>query len=151
MRDQSVTNVCGHWLSCVLVTISEVFSLAYYTLEIQYWSTENFLLKIALRAALRAASGLLIPVQNVNIIMRYYLPESHDFQHIARLPWPDLGSAQRDWVTSVTHMESWLNTNIGGHWQRWAWANATASWEMAVAFRWDRDQCLFLLKWAGSC
>ena len=47
-------------------------------------------------------------------------------------------------------MESWLNSNIGDHWTRWAWANANASWEMAVAFRWDQDQCLFLLKWAGS-
>jgi hypothetical protein len=109
----------------------------------------NFLLKNCASRTATLCQGLLILVQTVNMCMRsFYLPEWHDFAHISRIPWPDLGRDQLDWVSSVEHMESWLNRNIGQHWTSWAWANANSSWEMAVAFRWDRDQCLFLLRWS---
>ena len=79
--------------------------------------------------------------------MRYYLPASHAFDHIAYVPWPTLSAQQQDWIQRVDYMESWLNSNLGAHWASWAWHTAQASSDCAVAFRWSRDQCLFLLKW----
>jgi hypothetical protein len=80
---------------------------------------------------------------------RYYLPECHDFEYIARAPWPNYDS-QLDWVDNVIVLETWLNQYVGEHWVRWAWATDRehTSSEACVAFRWDKHRTLFLLTWS---
>lgn len=79
----------------------------------------------------------------------YYLPEYHNFEYIARAPWPNYDS-QLDWVENIDVLESWLNQYVGQHYQRWAWATEQnqRSWEACVAFRWAKHKTLFLLTWA---
>ena len=80
---------------------------------------------------------------------RYYLPEHHNFEHIARARWPR-PQAQIDWVDNVITMELWLNQYVGEHLKRWAWATDREhnSWEACVAFKWHKHKTLFLLTWA---
>jgi len=83
---------------------------------------------------------------------RYYLPEYHEFEHIARAHWPLIVTAadQLDWVEAVSVMESWLNSRIGNHYSEWAWHNGTSIdyWQACVAFKRARSKTLFLLAWA---
>lgn len=78
----------------------------------------------------------------------FYLPEYHDFEYIARAPWPNYDS-QLDWVENVITLETWLEQYVGEHYKRWAWATERDhnSWEACVAFRWDKHKTLFLLAW----
>lgn len=82
-------------------------------------------------------------------LCRYYLPESHDFDYIARAPWPNYDS-QLDWIDQVETIESWLNQYVGEHYKRWAWATDSNQtiYEACVAFKWAKHQTLFLLTWA---
>lgn len=81
----------------------------------------------------------------------YYLPEIHDFEYIARAPWPLLLTAddQLDWVNAVDCMELWLNRFCGPHYQEWAFHNDSniQYWTACIAFRRERNKTLFLLQW----
>jgi hypothetical protein len=83
-----------------------------------------------------------------------YLPEWHDFKYIAQAPWPHLNhQVQMDWVDAVCTLESWLEQYIGPHHSRWAYHNL--GWDLkpnhcCLAFRWDRDRTLFILRWANE-
>ena len=81
-------------------------------------------------------------------LSRFYLPEAHDFEFIGRAPWP-IPQAQIDWVDSLIVMENWLDTHIGPHYKRWAWATVQdhETWEACVAFKYDKHRTLFLLTW----
>jgi hypothetical protein len=82
----------------------------------------------------------------------YYLPELHDFEHIAIAHWPTILTEhdQLDWVTAVNTMESWLNQYIGSHYSTWAYHNGTSHdyWQACIAFKWAKHKTLFLLQWS---
>jgi len=83
--------------------------------------------------------------------MRMFLPEYHEFEHIAIAPWPvDLANPQIDWVTAIDTVEAWLRKYTGAQWQEWAFATQQDQeyWEACVAFRQAKYQTLFLLTWA---
>jgi len=93
---------------------------------------------------------VLFNLLNIRIMFSNYLPEYHCFTHRAAAPWPRLAQ-QVDWVDLVLTVESWLNSQVGPHHQQWAWDSP--SWQlptyyMAVAFREQRHQTLFLLRWS---
>ena len=79
----------------------------------------------------------------------YYLPESHDFEYIARAPWPQQ-EIQLDWIQGVNTLHEWLESYVGPHYIRWAWATSRDhnSWEACVAFKYDKHKSLFLLTWS---
>ena len=80
----------------------------------------------------------------------YYLPEHHDFEYIARAPWPHIYTDyQGDWVNAITTLEIWLNSHIGAHYSHWAYAQQQEQnyWEACVAFKQARYKTLFLLQW----
>jgi hypothetical protein len=81
----------------------------------------------------------------------YYLPELHDFEHVATAHWPIvLCDDQLDWVQSVDTMEAWLNRFVGHHYSYWAYHNGTSMdyWLACIAFKRARDKTLFLLTWS---
>ena len=75
------------------------------------------------------------------------LPERHFFQHIASVPWPNLGQYQVDWELGIFTIESWLNSHIGSHLNTWAWDQGQHPYQIGVGFRWDNDRLLFVLRW----
>ena len=77
---------------------------------------------------------------------RFYLPEHHNFVHIACAPWP-LPQPQIDWVDQIHVMEYWLERYVGPHYTRWAWATEQdhKTYEACVAFKWAKHKTLFLL------
>lgn len=79
---------------------------------------------------------------------RFYLPEGHNFEHIARAPWP-IPQPQIDWVDQIVILENWLDNRIGPHLERWAWARNQEheSWQACVAFKYAKHKTLFLLTW----
>lgn len=79
----------------------------------------------------------------------YYLPEYHEFEYIARAPWPT-PQPQLDWIDQVATMEYWLEHYIGEHYKRWAWATEQnhEPWQACVAFKWAKHKTLFLLTWS---
>ena len=80
-----------------------------------------------------------------------YLPEYHDFEHIAQVPWPRICTDyQQDWVNAITTLELWLNSRCGQHYKNWAYSTHQDHnyWEACVAFRWAKHKTLFLLTWA---
>lgn len=79
-----------------------------------------------------------------------YLPEWHDFKHLAIVPWPRRPLYyQEDWITNIQELEHWLNRYTGPHWVEWAYATTQEqeSWQACVAFRQARNKTLFLLRW----
>ena len=80
----------------------------------------------------------------------YYLPEHHDFEFIARAPWPHIyDNYQGDWIMAITTLEEWLNQRIGAHYSHWAYAQQLEQnyWEACIAFKRARYKTLFLLTW----
>lgn len=80
----------------------------------------------------------------------FYLPEYHNFEHIAQAPWPHIyHNWQQDWVDAIATLEEWLNQYVGGHYSHWAYAQQQNQeyWHACIAFRLARDKTLFLLKW----
>lgn len=81
----------------------------------------------------------------------YYLPEYHEFEFVARVPWPKIMTNwQEDWINSIDTLESWLNQYAGPHWVEWAYSQQQNQnyWEACVAFKRDRNRTLFLLTWS---
>lgn len=79
-----------------------------------------------------------------------HLPEFNQFEYKARAPWPVSPSHnQIDWIESIDIMRYWLESSVGPHLAHWAWSTDAQqkAWECCVAFRWDRDRLLFLIKW----
>jgi len=80
---------------------------------------------------------------------KMYLPDWTDFQYRARVPWPQPPSGQLDWLWQEETITAWLNGHVGSRWTRWAWSTDAEhrSWEACVAFRWDQDRLLFVMRW----
>jgi hypothetical protein len=81
----------------------------------------------------------------------YYLPELHNFSHIATVPWPHIHTDwQQDWVNAIDTLEVWLNYHIGGHYSHWAYAQQHDQeyWHACVAFREAKYKTLFILAWS---
>lgn len=80
---------------------------------------------------------------------QFYLPELHNFNYIARAPWPK-PQAQIDWIDQINLLETWLDSRVGPHYARWAWATEQdqQTWEACVAFKWAKHKTLFLLTWS---
>lgn len=79
-----------------------------------------------------------------------YLPEYHNFEHLAIVPWPHRPlHYQEDWINNITELESWLTKYTGPHWVEWAYSTCQAQeyWQACVAFRQSRNKTLFLLQW----
>jgi hypothetical protein len=79
------------------------------------------------------------------------LPEHHNFEHIARAPWPRVyQDYQTDWVMAIETLETWLNRYCGPHYQEWAFTTQQDHdfWQACVAFRQSRYKTLFLLTWS---
>jgi hypothetical protein len=80
----------------------------------------------------------------------YYLPENHNFKHIAIAPWPHIHSNwQLDWVDAIDTLESWLNLRIGPHYSAWAYSQQhdLEYWQACIAFKEAKYKTLFLLTW----
>lgn len=77
-----------------------------------------------------------------------HLPEHHDFQYIARAPWP-APQPQVDWIDQIACMEYWLDQYVGKHHLNWAWTTEQdhKTWEACVAFKWAKHKTFFLLTW----
>jgi hypothetical protein len=81
----------------------------------------------------------------------YYLPEYHDFEHLAVVRWPHIPRhGQGDWIDSILVIEDWCNQFIGPHHSEWAYGQQQdlEYWQACVAFRQARSKTLFLLKWS---
>ena len=79
----------------------------------------------------------------------FYLPDYHEFEHVAVAPWPNLNQQQQDWVDSMTILEEWLNKYVGAHYAQWAYAQQQnlEYWQACVAFKQAKHKTLFLLTW----
>lgn len=77
-----------------------------------------------------------------------YLPDFHNFEYIASVPWPGLSSDQIDWVAGVVTVEDWLEHYTGPKYSRWAWNRPIEHYQVSVAFKYDKHRTLFLLQWA---
>jgi hypothetical protein len=76
------------------------------------------------------------------------LVDRHYFPYYASVPWPvDPAQPQIDWINSIAVLEKWLIENVGQHYSHWAWHWAPTTDLASVAFRWQKDTTLFLLKW----
>jgi hypothetical protein len=81
----------------------------------------------------------------------YYLPEYHDFEHVATAPLPIIiNDGQWDWVNSTDCMEQWLCRYVGNHHSTWAYHTGTNLdyRQVCVAFKWAKHKTLFLLQWS---
>jgi hypothetical protein len=80
----------------------------------------------------------------------FYLPELHDFEHLAVVPWPWTSIDQRDWIDSLFTLEDWLNRRVGPHYSAWAYSTHPdlEYTQACVAFKESRYKTLFLLTWA---
>jgi hypothetical protein len=76
-----------------------------------------------------------------------YVPVVHDFAYTAEIPWPGQSGEQLDWIIGVTHVEFWLTQYTGPKYKRWAWNMATESYNISVAFKYDKHRMLFLINY----
>ena len=81
------------------------------------------------------------------------IPRVYPFPYIAWAPWPDCRATDEDtidWVHSIDVMETWLDTTVGARLVNWCWTcmDTPQHAALAVAFKWDRDRSLFLLRWS---
>jgi hypothetical protein len=77
-----------------------------------------------------------------------YVPVKHDFEYTASIAWPVQAYEQRDWILGITDVEQWLLCYTGPKYQRWAWNMGTESYQISVAFRYDKHKTLFLLNYS---
>lgn len=75
------------------------------------------------------------------------LIDLHDFPYLASVPCPRDRNLL-NWMEAVDQVQTWLEHNIGYHYQHWAWTDSQAAENIGVAFLYDRDRCLFLLTWS---
>jgi hypothetical protein len=76
-----------------------------------------------------------------------YVPVLHDFIYTADIAWPGRALEQLDWIIGITDVENWLVTYTGPKYQRWAWNMALESYNISVAFKYDKHRTLFLLNY----
>ena len=76
-----------------------------------------------------------------------FLVDYHRFEYLATVPFPDPPKSLGYWIQGVETIEYWLRSNVGSHYERWAWADSQSSNRIGVAFRYDQDRCLFVLTW----
>jgi hypothetical protein len=77
-----------------------------------------------------------------------YVPVLHDFEYVASIKWPGQVCEQLDWITGITDVELWLLQYTGPKYQRWAWNMGKDSYQISVAFKYDKHRTLFLLNYA---
>ena len=77
-----------------------------------------------------------------------YFPDRHDFVYICSIHWPTYTDEQLDWITGITDVEQWLLRYTGPKYQRWAWHLAENSYDISVAFKYDKHRTLFLLNYS---
>ena len=77
-----------------------------------------------------------------------YVPVIHDFAHTATIPWPGQVGEQLDWIIGIVAVEQWLDKYIGAKYTRWNWNMALESYQVSVAFKYDKHKTLFLLNWS---
>ena len=82
------------------------------------------------------------------IYPRDYTPERHGFEYTADSAWPGRAYEQLDWIIGITQVEEWLLNYTGPKYQRWAWNMATESYNISVAFKYDKHRTLFLLNYS---
>jgi len=76
------------------------------------------------------------------------LIDQHFFQYAASVSWPAVDNNQQlNWVAGVEILEHWLQTNVGKRPSVWAWHDGQSCYRIGVAFRWEQDRTLFLLRW----
>ena len=72
----------------------------------------------------------------------------HTFQYHAIVPWPGKpDNLQVDWVWGIEQIEDWLQQCIGSRHHLWAWDDCPITYNLGVAFKWNRDKTLFILTW----
>ena len=76
------------------------------------------------------------------------LIEHSSFDHLASVPWPQLGLVQMDWIQGVETIQHWLLVNVGPKLSYWAWADSGQANRIGVKFKWDQDRLLFVIAWA---
>ena len=76
------------------------------------------------------------------------LVDYHHFRFHATVPWPGTNEdSQLDWVWGVETIEEWLNNCVGPRHQRWAYDDCPITYNIGVAFKWNKDRTLFILTW----
>jgi hypothetical protein len=75
------------------------------------------------------------------------LVDRHAFVYTATIPWPTASLPQLDWIQGVDLVQSWLERHVGSHHASWAWNDSGEYYHLGVAFKWDKDRCLFVLTW----
>jgi len=72
----------------------------------------------------------------------------HTFQYHAIVPWPGKpDNLQVDWVWGIEQIEGWLQQCVGSRHHQWAWDDCPITYNLGVAFKWNRDKTLFILTW----
>jgi hypothetical protein len=80
--------------------------------------------------------------------IKYYAPDFHMFEFTAEVPWPGNIHDQLDWIDGIQDIEHWLLNYTGPKYSCWAWNLSTFSYDVSVAFKYDKHRTLFLLRWA---
>ena len=79
------------------------------------------------------------------------LPDFHEFQYRAILPWPvDIHHRQSDWISSIESLEQWLEQYCGKERVDWIWVTDPDQeyWQTCIAFRNPRNKTLALIMWS---
>lgn len=77
-----------------------------------------------------------------------YVPILHNFEYTAEIAWPGRAYEQLDWIMGISDIESWLVKYTGPKYERWAWNMATESYQVSVAFKYDKHRMLFVLNYS---
>jgi len=65
------------------------------------------------------------------------------------VPWPGKpDNLQVDWVWGIEQIEDWLQQCIGSRHHLWAWDDCPITYNLGVAFKWNKDRTLFVLTWS---
>jgi len=77
-----------------------------------------------------------------------YVPMLHNFEYTADIAWPGRALEQVDWIIGITGVESWLLKYTGAKYSNWCWNMALESYNISVAFKYDKHRMLFLLNYS---
>jgi hypothetical protein len=50
-------------------------------------------------------------------------------------------------VYAIEQIEGWLRERVGPRYQQWAYDDCPITYNIGVAFRWDKDKTMFILTW----